>query len=196
MKEMILNQNLAMGNFLYALGAGMARQLAVESPPAVVSFLQQSPSKEDSAKIFLGSPGAMFIVEFPSSRSALYQHTRHLTISSRLYHRADLRSFSCDMHWCVQTDAANGSILRAWPYLRAAHPEVAGTFESFIQHLVSYSLCRPNRLLHQQCREYLALLASVPSRSEQSNVSLIGKIGPNGELCLGSLDNFYDLLHS
>ena len=191
-------ENITIGNFLYALGLGVGVRKGRYAPPAAVNLLQQTSYDRPLGDVMLQFPGVTRLFEFKrrSNSDRTKEFEKHQLLSAALTGMDDMIEVSRDVHLYVETSAAEDEYaFRVCPYLDLVGPPAAsGSFSQFVNDLVDIAVAPERPLANRRANVYIRdFVGTWGSGKSHSSTGLLVCVGATGDVHYAVVDDLADL---
>lgn len=190
-------ENITIGNFLYALGLGIGVRSKDEAPPAAVNLLQQTSYDGCLGDVMLQFPGVTRLIEFKRSGNYTKERYKHRLLNAGISKLQRHLDTSRSVHWYVETSpATTGFQFLAKSYLDMFNDKPLSTsFEDFVDSLVTEALndhpAVPDKHVHSYIHD--VLLPYWSNGRNHSATGLLVTVGPKGGVNFAVLEDLADL---
>lgn len=191
-------ENITIGNFLYALGLGVGVSKGASAPPAAVNLLQQTSYDKCLGDVMLHFPGATRLFEFKrrsnTDRDKELEKLHLLQIALGGLPR--VQAICRRVHLFVETGAGkNAFAFHVRPYLDLQLQDAGETtFTDFINGLVAEATAAAdasgNRDANMYIRDYVCTWGATEGKS---STGLLVTVGSSGGVEYAVLDDLADL---
>jgi len=191
-------ENVTIGNFLYALGLGVGVRKGLDAPAAAVNLLQQTSYDSALGDIMLMFPGVTRLFEFKrrSNKDRRKELRKLRLLRVALQDMTTLMAVSRQTHLFVETSPAEDEYaFNVRPYLDLEDTTVGATrFDDFVNALVDEATAGVPIDINRLANVYIRDVASTwGSNIEHSSTGVLVSIGAGGKVHYVVLDDLADL---
>lgn len=190
-------ENITIGNFLYALGLGVGARAGSAAPVGAVNLLQQTSYDGLLGDVMLTFPGVTRLLEFKRKGNHKKETTKLDLLREAIKASPHWPTTSRQVHWYVETAPASAEFkFEAKPYLDMFDRDAASLpLKSFVDSLVDEALGSKPAVSDQLVNEYIqdVMLTWRANGDHRSATGLLVTVGGDGGLMYAVLDDLADL---
>lgn len=197
---MDIYENVVVGNFLFALGLRLGKNVSTLEPLSI-NLLQQTPMDQVLGDLVLRSAKLFRIVEFKRAASRSEKELgklKRLLVGLEEPSIADLKHISREIHWYVRSDfRGECKSIEVMPYLEFRSPEKRFTLMEFVELTAqTATIGLMGDMDVARCRQYLDLLANVHGGDEGNSGCLVLFASSDGGLQFLPAPDAREFLHT
>ena len=190
-------ENITIGNFLYALGLGIGLRSKDEAPPAAVNLLQQTSYDKCLGDVMLQFPGVTRLIEFKRSGNYQKERLKHEVLKAGISKIQRHIDTSTSVHWYVETaQGAPEFKFLAKSYLDMFEDRALSTsFDGFVNSLVTEALGGIPKVPEEHVNSYIhdVLLPYWSNGRNHSATGMLVTVGADGGVSFAVLEDLTDL---
>ena len=189
-------ENITIGNVLYALGLGIGVQAGVNAPVAAVNLLQQGSYDPVLGDVLLQFTGATRLFEFKRRGKESKERIKHEMLSSAIKGMPRKVRTSRKIHWYVETFPGEEPLNFEYrPYLDLPdRTKNQSGFSGFVDSLVDEALGDVPNVAPRDASEYIEDVVAVwGGGRHHSSTGMLVSVSSSGGLSYVMVDDLADL---